>query len=531
MQNKQGPIPIIDLFAGPGGLGEGFSSVLGKNNEPVFKINLSIEKDPVAHKTLTLRAFYRQFPKDRAPVEYYEYLRGNIERAELFAAFPKQAKEAREEARCMTLGKDDVSSRVGEKLKGRKDWVLIGGPPCQAYSLVGRSRMSGAGARKEGESKARYKQRAAAKQSQFQEDHRHLLYREYLRIIADHSPAVFVMENVKGILSAKLKGEKIFPQITSDLQFPNKALGRKVKSTGYTIHSFVAESDDLNGGALNNTDYLIRSEKYGIPQARHRVILLGIRNDLGVREIGKLQPKPQVSVGEAIGDLPPLTPGLTREKGLKPVDALLKLLEADWWLEFENNERTSQLAKFMRKQLIGSKGVRHRESRGGPFVEWHKHALFDWYKDKKLQGVCNHETRGHIREDLWRYFFCACFARKEGRAPHLRDFPEGLLPKHMNVEEAVNGSKFGDRFRVQLEDEPSTTVVSHISKDGHYYIHYDPRQYRSLTVREAARLQTFPDNYFFEGPRTQQYHQVGNAVPPLLAAKIAETVRGLLEGE
>ena len=141
-----------------------------------------------------------------------------------------------------------------------------------------------------------------------------------------------------------------------------------------------------------------------------------------------------------------------------------------------------------------------------------------------MLNICNHESRGHIVEDLYRYLYAACFALVQKKSPLLADFPQELHPKHKSVKDALKGTKFNDRFRVQLKDKPATTIASHISKDGHYYIHPDPCQCRSLSVREAARLQTFPDNYFFEGPRTAQYVQVGNAVPPLLANQIAEVI-------
>jgi DNA (cytosine-5)-methyltransferase 1 len=134
-----------------------------------------------------------------------------------------------------------------------------------------------------------------------------------------------------------------------------------------------------------------------------------------------------------------------------------------------------------------------------------------------------------MESDIERYLFAATFSLANQASPKLADFPKQILPAHKNVEEGRAGRMFSDRFRVQLPRRVSTTVTSHISKDGHYFIHYDPVQCRSLTVREAARLQTFPDNYHFEGPRTAQYHQVGNAVPPYLAVQIAEVIGDMLD--
>jgi DNA (cytosine-5)-methyltransferase 1 len=152
-----------------------------------------------------------------------------------------------------------------------------------------------------------------------------------------------------------------------------------------------------------------------------------------------------------------------------------------------------------------------------------------WFLDAKIGGVCNHSSRAHMQSDLLRYLYAACYGRLLHASPKLCDFPAALLPDHKNVQVDGKEDYFDDRFRVQLADRPATTITSHIAKDGHYYIHFDPTQCRSLTVREAARLQTFPDNYFFCGPQTHQYKQVGNAVPPILAREIAAIVSRILK--
>jgi DNA (cytosine-5)-methyltransferase 1 len=148
-----------------------------------------------------------------------------------------------------------------------------------------------------------------------------------------------------------------------------------------------------------------------------------------------------------------------------------------------------------------------------------------YFRDPQLNYVLNHETRGHMNDDLGRYLFTSLYAEERERSPVSSEFPLGLYPDH----KSWSLGQFADRFRVQLPTRPASTITSHLSKDGHAFIHWDPEQCRSLTVREAARAQTFPDNYLFLGGRTQQYVQVGNAVPPLLAQRIAEVVWSLLE--
>ncbi len=518
-------IPVIDLFAGPGGLGEGFSSFESSGMQP-FRIKLSIEKDPAAYRTLWLRSFFRKFHRDQVPDAYYNYLRQvdiseDERRNELFDQYPEQAEQVEREARLAELGKEDphkVHKWIQGALAGYDEWVLIGGPPCQAYSIANRSRNRG------------------NDNNQEEKEQRQYLYLEYLQIIAEHQPAIFVMENVKGLLSATFKNQHIFERIYEDLQEPEKALNREnrpVRSpvparrpSRYKLYSLV-KSDEISNANLS--DFVVYMEKFGIPQTRHRVIILGIRDDINILP-KTLKKKSLVTVCEVLDDLPKLRSGLSREEDSADAwrDWLYKMVRSSWFASLEAEE-TGEIHEKLSKAL---KKIRHNAGRGGEFISYDINIDYKpkWFLDSRIGGVCNHITRGHIVDDLYRYFYAACFAEINDQSPKLKNFPAELLPAHKNAKRAANGSPlFVDRFRVQLRDNPATTVTSHISKDGHYYIHHDPTQCRSLTVREAARLQTFPDNYFFCGPRTSQYVQVGNAVPPLLARQIAAIVHDVLK--
>lgn len=507
-------IPVIDLFAGPGGLGEGFSSLLDKSGNNIFKVVLSIEKDSFAHQTLELRSFFRQFKKENVPVEYYKHLRGEMSREKLFEQYAAEANKAKEEALQIELGKTEfentIDKKISNSLYGATNWLLIGGPPCQAYSLVGRSRKQ----QKEGLDEA---------------DEKVYLYRAYYRILAKFNPPVFIMENVKGLLSSKVKGEDglLFTQILADLRNPAKAykeLNGKSKNTydsrSYKIYSLVKVPN--NEGLFEEEpifepkDYIIKCEDYGIPQQRHRVILLGIREDIYLQP-DILQKMQKVNIEKVISVLPRLRSGISKSKDSK--DEWKNVIN-----DFMNNGFIEKIEREVLEEIKNViKNIKlPQKDRGGEFVEYNTETDYekDWFIDERINGVCNHSTRAHIIEDLYRYLFAASYSKVKGQSPKLGNFPKKLLPKHKNAKTG----KFEDRFRVQIYGEPARTITSHISKDGHYYIHPDPTQCRSLTVREAARIQTFPDNYFFCGPRTSQYQQVGNAVPPLLAQQIAVIV-------
>ncbi|NTV91895.1 MAG: DNA cytosine methyltransferase [Chlorobiaceae bacterium] len=497
-------IAVIDLFAGPGGLGEGFSAFTRPELDRPFRIRLSIEKDYFAHRTLRLRSFFRQFSAKKAPEDYYRYLRGEIDFTALSKRYPCEMEAATQESWHAELGVTDqnaVDQRIATALGGANKWILIGGPPCQAYSLVGRSRNGGTNP----------------------DDARLYLYREYLRIIAMHSPAVFIMENVKGLLSSRINNELIFDKILSDLRCPTRAINNSPaipSENEYNLFSLVNRSSETASGwkELDPRDFIIRSEEYGIPQTRHRVIVLGVRKNVSTSGVGVLTPSESQVTSEILKGLPHLRSGLSKVKdnGVAWRAALAQY-------PVHSKDSVSKLVWGVIGKMPHEECARGADFIGTPAGQMSAD-LSSWFIDDRICGVCNHSSRGHMAEDLHRYLFTACYAQINGRSPTLQEFPQELLPRHKNVSKAINGGYFEDRFRVQVGSRPSTTITSHIAKDGHYYIHPDPSQCRSLTVREAARLQTFPDNYFFEGPRTEQYKQVGNAVPPLLARQIAQIV-------
>ena len=441
---------VIDLFAGCGGLSEGFK-------QAGFEVIAQIERDKWACETLRTRNVFHFLKSASKLIYYIKYLREEISMDYILKRFPEIESLINSIVIKAEFGKDsfkNILSRIdsARKLHGTpKFHIVLGGPPCQPYSVVGRSRDP---------HRMRY-------------DDRHYIYEYYLRVLEFIKPDFFVFENVPGLITANAKGEEIFIRMLEDFS--------KIVPPYKIAPSF----DEYS---RNPREYLVDSSNYGIPQKRKRVIFIGYRTSFlsknkeiktVFRKILRMK-SPRWggnSVEDAISDLPALRPG----EG------------ADGYYGSYIEKETTSYQNSMRRVS---------------------------------PGVLNHRARTHMESDLERYkFFINHHINGKQNAnliDLMRERPD-LTPTHNHLD------KFFDRFRVQWWTLPSSTITAHISKDGHYYIHPDKKQCRSFTVREAARCQSFQDNYKFEGPRTQQFRQVGNAVPPVLAWIIAKRLMAELK--
>lgn len=498
----------------------------------------------MAHETLRLRAAHRALTRNEGvSAETWQLWDSILENEPWNIAFTKlqetedaaivqACKVGEREAVNFELGprsRDEVSQKIRERLEPFLDengqlpsnTVLIGGPPCQAYSIVGRSRNRGIDDYKA------------------EKDPRHFLYLEYLHVIAEFRPAVFVMENVKGMLSSRIQERQIFQTIMRDLKRPD-VVAETPDEVEYVLVS-LPEVDALIEDP-SPEDFIVKAEEYGVPQARHRVIILGVRRDVydKLDQVKKLVRSEPPTVWDVISDLPPLRPQLSyRGKGYEWKDSLdFDIFDkAVRSLRKAGDKTADKVAdklvdtRLKLKERKTDPGVgADRVRKKGDRLDRTPRQMAEWYGDRASELLCNHESRAHMPTDLVRYLFASAFADVTGSSPRLMDFPKCLLPQHKNVDpENVGESIFKDRFRVQVASRYSMTVTSHIAKDGHAFIHPKPMQCRSLTVREAARLQTFPDSYVFLGNRTSQYTQVGNAVPPYLASQIASIVADILK--
>ena len=477
-------IPVVDLFAGAGGLTEGFASLVDSEGVPVFQPVMSVEKDPDACETLRLRAFLSRIANKEPglPWEYEQFLRDRDPRA--LDCLKKRFPIAWDGARCEVVEAElgDVDPVLIEEARMRVKaaspsgvWVLAGGPPCQAYSTAGRSRRRN--------------------DPSYAGDPRLRLYESFMKFVRMLRPPVVVFENVVGILSAKVDGESVFARIVRDFMW-----------AGYSVRSVV---DPCPEGPR---DYIVESEKFGIPQARHRVILLAVRRGRGLHP-GVVRERASSTVRDAFV-------GLAKLHGVVSDPQGVPLPRFDEWqgLVPESIAKIARPIGYLPYAIFSEVDEIWRGQ--GKLSGWYRGKLGG---SKALEG---HAARTIRAEDMERYVFCAAFAQVKGRSPRLEEMPRCLWPKHANLDDVDGDSRpaFNDRYYVQAWGKPSSTVTAHIAKSGHHFIHPDPRQHRSLTLREAARLQTFPDDFAFMGTKTAQFRQVGNAVPPLLAQQLAQVV-------
>lgn len=407
---------FIDLFAGAGGLSEGFI-------QAGFKPVAHVEMDEFAAKTLETRNAYYYLKSNNNLAIYKKYMLGKISRDEFIKDIPDSVissiiNETMSDKTLPSIFKtiDGIMKNKGIK---RID-VIVGGPPCQAYSLVGRAQSSHMDA-------------------PMTEDPRNYLYKLYARFLKRYKPRMFAFENVTGIESAN--GGKTWKNIKTYL----KRVGYEIECREQNAHSF------------------------GVLQSRRRMIIIGWLKGSGLKYPDFPVIKTNAIVNDLFADLPALCPG----------------------------ESANQYSTRKARRYVTEMGIR-----------------------TKYDVLTLHNCRPNIKRDIKIYKRAIKLWNNGHQRLNYNDLPDDLKTHK-------NRHSFVDRFKVVEGDEPCChTILAHLSKDGHYFIHPDIDQSRSITVREAARIQSFPDNYFFEGSRTSQFVQIGNAVPPIMAKGIA---MGILE--
>lgn len=405
---------FIDLFAGAGGLSEGF---IQAGFHPVAHVEMNTH----AAETLETRTAYYYLKSAENEEVYYRYLRKEISRDEMLSQVPENELNS---VICQEMSEDTLPglfSRIDEIISqsevGQID-LIIGGPPCQAYSLVGRAQSN-------------------HMRVPMSDDPRNELYKLYIQFLLKYKPRMFVFENVMGITTAN-QG-----QTWKDIQ-------ESMEQAGYEI-----ESHEQN------------ARTFGVLQNRRRMIIVGWLKETDLRYPTFEEKKADAVVNDLLSDLPKIHPG----------------------------------------EAVG---------------EYGSHEMSDYLREtgiRKPEDVLTlHVARPNKAQDIEIYKKAIELWNNGEKRLNYNDLPDELKTHR-------NRSSFLDRFKVvEGNKEFCHTMLAHISKDGHYFIHPDYEQHRSLTVREAARIQSFPDDYYFEGPRTSQFVQIGNAVPPLMAKGIAEGI-------
>jgi DNA (cytosine-5)-methyltransferase 1 len=417
---KNKSLRYLDLFAGAGGLSEGFYRA---GFRPVAHVELS----SAACYTLKTRAAKRWLDEHQKQDVYIQYLNREISREDLYSHIPQKKLDSVINAEIGSSELPGIFSKIDE-LSGSSGKIdlIIGGPPCQAYSLIGRARDSNG----------------------MKGDERNYLYQYYSMFLARYRPKYFIFENVLGLLSAKdTHGHKYLD-----------AMKASFRDAGYEI-------------AVNR----LSAEDYGVLQNRKRIIIIGKLTCDSVDFPELENYAPEVLVNEIFKDLPKIKAGSGSASPCKTIP---------------------YYGEYLYKSKIKNDDIP---------ITWH-------------------ESRPNTEQDLEIYRLAAELWKNGNQRLLYNELPSRLRT-HKNCK------SFVDRFKVVEGDQKyAHTVMAHIAKDGHYYIHPDINQNRSITPREAARLQTFPDDYFFESEsgvpsRTAAFQQIGNAVPVLLAESIA---KGLL---